>query len=87
MKTSFQWSVGTGQGETAINRSIECSAPVREGTSSQYVTELWNGLPRGGYGFSFSGDAQDPPGRLPVQPAVEACFAGELDSMMSRHPF
>jgi len=31
--TFFQWSVGTGQGEMAINWSVGSSAPVCEGTS------------------------------------------------------
>ena len=31
--TSFQWSVETGQGETAINCSIQSSAPICAGTS------------------------------------------------------
>jgi len=33
--TSFQWSVGRGQGEMAINVSVGGSAPICEGTSSQ----------------------------------------------------
>jgi len=34
----------------------------------------------GGYGFSFSGDIQDPPGRVPLQPTVgDDASAGELD--------
>ena len=33
--TSFQQSVGTGKGERAINWSIEISAPICIGTSSQ----------------------------------------------------
>jgi len=32
---SFQQSVGTGPGETAINWNIGSSAPICEGTSSQ----------------------------------------------------
>jgi len=34
--TSFQWSVGTGQGEMAINLSIGISSPICEGTSSEW---------------------------------------------------
>ena len=34
-----------------------------------------------------SGNTEDPPGRLSVQPAVGACFAGGLDSMISGGPF
>mgnify|MGYP001853288496 CR=1 FL=1 len=44
--TSFRWSGGTGQGETAINWSIESSTPIYKGTSSVRVTEHWNRLPR-----------------------------------------
>ena len=33
--TSFQWSVGIGQGEKAIKWSIGSSAPICEGTSSK----------------------------------------------------
>jgi len=35
---------------------------------------------QGGFGFSFSGDIQDPPGQGPVQPAVgDPASAGGLD--------
>ena len=35
---------------------------------------------QGGYGVSFSGDIQDPPGQGPVQPAVgDPASAGGLD--------
>jgi len=35
---------------------------------------------QGAWGFSFSGDIQDPPGRGPVQPAVgDPASAGGLD--------
>jgi len=35
---------------------------------------------KGGCGFSFSGDLQDPPGHGPVQPAVgDPASAGGLD--------
>ena len=35
---------------------------------------------QGGYGLSFSGDVQDPPGQGPVQPAVgDPASAGRLD--------
>jgi len=35
---------------------------------------------QGGYGFSFSGDIQDPPGQGPVQPAVgDPALADGLD--------
>ena len=35
---------------------------------------------QGGCGVSFSGDIQDPPGQVPVQPAVgDPASAGELD--------
>lgn len=45
---------------------------------------LGTGCP-GGCGF-FSGGSADPPGHLPVQPAVGGCFAGGMDSAMSGGP-
>jgi len=33
--TSFQHSVGKGQGETAVNWSIESATPICKGASSQ----------------------------------------------------
>jgi len=42
--TSFQQSVGTGQGETAKNLSIASSTPVCKGSSSQWGWQ--NRLPR-----------------------------------------
>ena len=43
---------------------------------------------QGGYGFSFSGDVQDPPGQGPVQPAVgDPALAGGLDWVTHRGPF
>jgi len=44
----------------------------------RYLKLVPNRLPRGGCGFSFSGDIQDPPGHLPVQPAVEGLLGREL---------
>ena len=43
-------------------------------------------LEQGGCGFSFPGDIEDLPGRLPVQPGVGGS-AGGLDSMISGGPF
>ena len=43
---------------------------------------------QGGCGVSFSGDIQDPPGQVPVQPAVgDPASAGGLDWMTHRGPF
>ena len=58
--------MGTGQGERAINWSME--------VLHQYVKELLHSEcegsldqdSQGGYGFSFSGDIQDMLGCLPV---------------------
>jgi len=69
--------MGTEQGEMAISFYGSCY---------QCVEELLHGEGDGvleqaaqvGCGFSFSGDIEDPPGHLPVQPAVGACFAGEV---------
>ena len=68
--TSFQQSVRTIHGETAINWSTRSSAPLCKGTSSQWGWQsTGTGFP-GRCGFSFSGDIQDLPRYLPVQPAV-----------------
>ena len=80
--TSFQRSVGTGQGEMAINWSIGSSAPACEFLHSKGDGALEQAA-QGGYGFSFSGDTQGPPGCLPVQPAVGSllCRGDGLDDL------
>ena len=73
-EASFQQSVRTRQGETAINWSTE--------VLHQYANELLHSkgeraleqAAQGGCGFSFSGDIQDLPGCLPVQPDVGDLF-------------
>jgi len=43
---------------------------------------------QGGCVLSFSGDIQDPPGQVPVQPAVgDPALAGGFDYMTHRVPF
>ena len=86
--TSFQQSVGTGQGEMAINCSI--------GSSNQYVKELLHregdgALEQaflGGCGFSSSADIQGLSGYLPVQPAVGSllCRGVGLDDLWRSLP-
>jgi len=87
-EASFQQSVRTRQGETAINWSTE--------VLHQYVKELLHSeghraleqAAQGGCGFSLSGDIQDPPGCLPVQPAVGSllCRRVGLSDLQSSLP-
>jgi len=55
-----------------------------EAKCSGAAQSIGKGCP-GGCGFSFSGDTQDPPGHLPVQPAVGSrlCRGGGLDPKRS----
>ena len=66
---SFQWSVGTGQREAAIDSSIGVHQYAKEFIHSKGDRVLEQ-TAQGGCGFSFSGDIQDLPGHFPVQPTV-----------------
>ena len=86
-------SVGTRQGEMAKNLSIGSSAPICR--SCRNIQELLHSegdgtleqAAQGSRGFSLPGNIQDPPGCLPVQPAVGGLLCRTLDSVISADPF
>jgi len=73
-RTSFQWSVGTGQGEMDINWSIGYFASICIRYSSQRGDRALELAGQGGCGLSFSGDIQDPSACLLVKPALGSLF-------------
>ena len=72
--TSCQRSVGTEEGETAINWSTGSSAPKSKELLHNEDDGALAQAAQGGCGFSLSGDIPHPPGRPPVQPAVGSPF-------------
>ena len=73
-----QWAqVGTQEVPPQYEEKLSCEGAIAVAQAAQ-----------GGCGFSFPGDIQNPPGRVPVPPALGVpAQAGGLDKMISRGPF
>ena len=85
---SFQWCPTTGQEQWAQTGTQEVPAKHEEKLLSCEGARAGAQAAQGGCGVSFPGDIQNPPGRVPVPPALGVpAQAGGLDRMISRGPF
>jgi len=85
---SFQQCPATGQGQWAQTEAQEVPSECEEELLPSEGDGALEQAARGGCGFSFSGDIQDPPGQGPLRTAVgDPASAGGLDYMTHRGPF